>query len=259
MTFERLKARYQNGTKKGPATISLTGRGLPRVNLSLSGPLAKEADLTCGEKVHLSLGAGMDAGKILIERADDGVFTTRVLKGSAVLIDGGFIDAVGTVAQKKRSTTARVISAGVVEIDIPDFNAGDDDDIDEEGDEPDSASSSQPQKSHPSPRTAAPKGAKAETVNGITVDLTLDNESITFAGKALEVTTRQAKFIYLLARPRPAPVAVSFLINALWDGRPPGSATSAVTQMAADLQKALSPIGLNLNLVKGGGYQLKDL
>lgn len=62
----------------------------------------------------------------------------------------------------------------------------------------------------------------------------------------------------LLARPRPSPVAESFLIAALWDGKPPSTAADQLRTMASDLQKGLSPIGLNLNLVKGAGYQLKD-
>lgn len=242
MAFERLRVRQENGPKKGPAAISLTGRARPRVNLTLSGRLAQDAGLTRGGKVHLSLGTGADAGKIRIESAEDGAFTARLLNGGAVLVDGGFIEAIGTSAQKKRSTSARSISPGIVEVDIPAFGA------DEIGDD-----------ACPSPNSTRPKAhQKSKTVNGVAINLTLDDESVTFAGKTVEVTTRQARFIYLLARPRPTPVAVPFLTNALWDGKPPATALLSLKQMAADLQTALSPIGLSVNLVKGVGYQLKD-
>jgi DNA-binding response OmpR family regulator len=91
------------------------------------------------------------------------------------------------------------------------------------------------------------------------VDLTLDNENVSFKGKSIEVTTRQAKLVRLLARPRPAPVATSFLIGALWDGKPPQTAQKQIEEMTLDLQKPLKGIGLDLKLVKGVGYQLKDL
>jgi hypothetical protein len=63
----------------------------------------------------------------------------------------------------------------------------------------------------------------------------------------------------LLARPRPAPVAVSFLVGALWDGKPPAGAIKQIEEMTGDLKKGLAGLGLALNLVKGVGYQLKDL
>lgn len=117
----------------------------------------------------------------------------------------------------------------------------------------------------PRQKSVPPRGGGArsnntgETINGVLVDLTADEESVTFKGKSTEVTTRQAKFVRLLARPRPQPVAEAFLVGALWDGKPPQNATEQLRTMASDLQKGLSPIGLNLASVKGVGYQLKDL
>jgi DNA-binding response OmpR family regulator len=107
----------------------------------------------------------------------------------------------------------------------------------------------------------ARKGKSADEVflNGITIDLTDENESITFDGETVAVSPIEAKLVKILARPRPAAVGEAFLVGNLWDKPAPRNATEQLRQLCVgDLKKGLASIGLNLTAVKGVGYQLKD-
>ncbi len=106
------------------------------------------------------------------------------------------------------------------------------------------------------PAKAAPPAGKGETYHGVTIDFTEDDESVSFRGKTIEVTTRQAVLLKLLARPMPQPVAESFLIKACWHPVPKDAA-AMLRQTVDDLRSALVAIGLDLRAVKGVGYQIK--
>lgn len=264
MAFEKLEARAKSGRAGLPASMSLTARGArPAVMVSLTRELVEGAAFDSAAKFDALIGSGDDAGRIRIVQADEGVLTPRVLKAHSFLIDLGFVASIGTQPHPKMYTSARVIEAGVVEIDVPDFDAKDDDDADE-----DQAATSDREPETPVARPAPPQitalvrkaaSTKVESVNGVVIDFAQGRECVTFNGKTADVSARAARLVFLLARPRPTPVAASFLVNALWDGKPPGHAMATLQQIAADLQKNLSPIGLNLAVVRGVGYQLKDL
>ncbi|MGB3044165.1 MAG: helix-turn-helix domain-containing protein [Xanthobacteraceae bacterium] len=267
MAFEKLEAREKSGRGGLPASVTLTNRaaGRPAVLVSLTSTLVDGADLENVSKYDALIGTGDDAGKIRIVASPEGMLVPRVLKGRSLLLDLGFVAALGTTPQRKQFTTARVIENGVVEVDLPDFGADDDD----------AHASAEPLSEtrvdtppHQPARTAPVEvralvrkaaSAKAESVNGVQIEFADGRECVTFKGKSVDVSPRAAKLVWLLARPRPSPVATSFLVNALWDGKPPGSAMTTLQQIAADLQKNLSPIGLDLRVVRGVGYQLKDL
>ncbi len=103
------------------------------------------------------------------------------------------------------------------------------------------------------------KDADEVFLNGITIDQTDENESITFDGETVAVSALEAKLVKILARPRPAAVGEAFLVGNLWDKPAPRDATEQLRQLCAgDLKKGLASIGLNLASVKGVGYQLKD-
>lgn len=262
MAFERLEAREKSGRSGLPASVTLTNRtaGRPAVLVSLTSTLVDGANLETLSKFDALIGTGDDVGKIRIVAASEGMLTPRVLKGRSLLLDLGFVAALGTTPQRKQFTTARVIEKGVVEVDLPDFNGEDDAPLDTA--EVRGAVPPAPPARPAQPAAIAPArkaSAKAERVNGVLIELAEGRECVTFNGKSVEVSPRGARLVFLLARPRPSPVATSFLVNALWDGKPPGSAMTTLQQIAADLQKNLSPIGLDLRVVRGVGYQLKDL
>lgn len=252
MAFEKLELNTQSADNPLlPASMSLSKRGTrPAAKLSLLPAFAVEAGYKAKARYDILIGKDDDAGKLRIVAAEKGRIVAHTVERSGGLIFHlGYVPAIGTRPHKRVRTEARMVSPGCVEIDVPNFGSAVVDGQEE-----------------PTPVTAAApanggrrKEGGAKAVNGIFIDLTEDEESVTFRGKSTEVTTRQAKFVSLLARPRPQPVAEAFLVGALWDGKPPSNAVDQLKQMAADLQKGLSPIGLDLRTVKGVGYQLKDL
>lgn len=256
MAFELIVRRLPAGRKGLPATISLSGRteGRPALNIAMTKDFVQAAAFAAEGisgiiNVTAMVGTGDDAGKIRLKADADGINIGRIsAKSGALLLNLGFVEALGPDFRKKAYTTARVVSPGLVEIDVPAFAGADDDDDANEETAPPSARSP----------TGRKQPAAVSEINGVTIDSTLDNESVSFKGKSIEVTTRQAKFTFLLARPRPEPVAETFLVKQLWENSP-RDAAQQLRVIAADLQKALSTIGLNLLPVRGVGYQLKDL
>lgn len=257
MAFERLEVRVRPPAENSPASIGLSmwgtrRSGKPIAIVSLRQDIVEKAKLSAASRFHVFIGSGDDAGRLRLTAAADGIVPARVFKTTkAFFVNLGYVERIGGAPARKTPTEARVIADGTVEIDIPAF----------EFDTPAMAAPAQ----KPSAEKPAPTGgaAKKETatkpINGITIDLTPDSETVSFGGRSIEVTTRQARLVQLLARPRPAPVAESFLIGALWDGRPPPSSREQLLQIAHDLKGALAPIGLDLRTVKNVGFQLKDL
>jgi hypothetical protein len=266
MAFERLEVRNPSGAKGAPAAMSLSchgGSARPAALVALSKALCVEAGLSDKSKFDIFIGTDDDAGKLRIEAEKDGLVAPRALKGGGLLLNLGYVPVIGVEPCKKMPTEAAVIERGTVEVMIPDF----------EGDRPRMLPAPPADRAHHEKPAAAPAPAKGgatapkpakgagknvEHFNGITIDLTEDAETVSFREKSTEVTSRQAHLVKLLARPRPAPVASSFLIKELWGSSKPPQAEDALRNMCGDLQKALSPLGLALNVVKGVGYQLKD-
>ncbi len=251
MGFERLELRAESGRRGLPASVSLSchGGGRPAVIVALTAPLVREAAMMPADRLDALIGTGADAGKIRLQTSAAGLLKPRLLKADAFLLNLGFIAAIGAEPRRKVNTTARVIGPGLIEVDVPQFPADDDEDADEAVDVAATTAATVP--AAPPRRSARPSGG--ETINGVTVDLTSDAETVSFKGEMIEVTARGARLVRLLARPRPSPVAESFLVNALWEGKPPASAMTQLRELASDLAKGLAPIGLALNAVKGIG------
>jgi len=96
-------------------------------------------------------------------------------------------------------------------------------------------------------------------LKGITIDQTEGEESISFDGEGIAVSAVEARLVKILARPRPQTVSESFIIGNLWDkGKPPNASEHLRQLCIGDLKKGLAKLGLNLNYIKGVGYQLKD-
>lgn len=252
-----------------PAVMSICWRGKVQLacNVTLRKSLVDAAGLKSGCKVGVGLGSGDDAGKLAIRPSGDTHFALRAVRAGSLKFDFPAPRAFGGEARGASAAEATWDSqTGSVIVTIPA------DWLDDEAaaakpaallaaavapPQPPARGATTVMPTKPAPSSKA-KAAAGETFNGVTIDLSPDNESVSFGGSLIEVTTRQARFVSLLARPRPAPVALSFLVSALWDGKPPATAGDAVKQMAADLQVPLSSIGLDLKPVKGVGYQLKD-
>jgi hypothetical protein len=250
MAFERIELAVAKA--KAPAGITITQLG--KTVVALRKDIVARAGFKASGTFSAMVGTDDDHGKLRIVKDKDGVACARELKKTgAFFFNLGMVPAIGVTPHKQRAIEARLVDDGV-EFDIPP------DDGPKLLAPPEKMVAERPlqaiRESAPKPKdTPKPGGV---TFHGVTIDTTLDSESISFKGKSTEVTTRQAKLLQLLARPRPAPVAETFLIANLWDGKPPQTAADQLRTMADDLRAGLAPIGLSLNLVKGAGYQLKD-
>ncbi len=251
MAFERIELSLAKPKSSAGITITVHGKTVVAVRKDI---VAKAGFKANGTFTAL-LGTDEDRGKLQIVKDKDGVPCARELKKTgAFFFNLGMVPAIGTTPHKQQPIEARIVDDGI-EIDIPA----------DTGPRLLAAPTKTAPKAaeHEKPAPVTGGGARkkvdgADTVNGVSIDLTLDSETVSFKGASIEVTTRQAKLVRLLARPRPLPVASSFLIGALWDGKPPQNAQAQIVTMVGDLTALLKEIGLDLRLVKGVGYQLKD-
>ncbi|TGN90898.1 helix-turn-helix domain-containing protein [Bradyrhizobium yuanmingense] len=252
MAFERLTIAV--GKAKQPAGLSISARG--NTVVAVSAELIKQAGFKANASFAVLLGTEDDAGKLRIVHDPDGVPCAREFKRTgAFFFKLGMVPAIGTLQRKQQRTGARLVD-GAIEIDIPP----------DDGPKLLPAPSARSEASSQAPRAPAagpPKSAATRTTAGQTIgDVVInaaeDQESITFKGKSLAVSAREAKFLTILAKPRPNPVGTGFITDKLWDGRPPASAHVMLGQLVTDLKKSLPSIGLTVALVKGVGYQLKD-
>lgn len=252
MAFERLEVRVRPPAEKSPAAIGLSmwgarRSGKPIVIVSLHADLVEQARFDASSRFNVFIGTGDDSGKLRLSADPRGIVPARVFKTTkAFFVNLGYVEQIGSAPARKTPTDARVISPGTVEIDIPEFDF-----------EPEINYLPAPAK----PEATAPgKSGMGEIfLNGISIDLTDGEETITFDGEGIAVDPLEARLVKLLARPRPAPVAETFLIANLWDGKAPKNAPDIIRQLCAgDLKKGLAKLGLVLAPVKGVGYQLKD-
>ncbi|MCK1583233.1 response regulator transcription factor [Bradyrhizobium sp. 168] len=241
MAFERITIAV--GKTKQPAGLSISARG--NTVVAVSAELIKEAGFKANASFAVLLGTEDDAGKLRIMHDKDGVPCAREFKRTgAFFFKLGTVPAIGTLQRKQQRTAARLVDGGI-EVDIP----------------PDDGPKllAAPAKSSQAPtKPAAPKTSAGETFGNVVINAGDDEESITFKGKTVAISAREAKFLKILAKPRPNAVGLPFIIDKLWDGRAPSSAQVMVIALATDLKKSLPSIGLTVNHVKGVGYQLKD-
>lgn len=243
MAFERIAVAV--GKTKASAGITITQRG--KTVVALRKDLVAAAGFKAKDSFAALLGTDDDRGKLRIVRDAGGVACARELKKTgAFFFNLGLVPAIGTVPHKQRPTDARLVEGGI-EIVIP------------EDDGPKLLPP--PAKQEAPPAAPKQKGGRANEVflNGITIDLTDGEESVTFDGEGVAVSAIEAKLVKILARPRPAPVGESFIVGNLWDKGAPRDAAEQLRRICTgDLKISLRRIGLNLNAVKGVGYQLKD-
>ena len=246
MAFERIA--LQIGKIKSSAGITITQNG--KTVVALRKDIVSKVGFKAKDTFSALLGIDDDHGKLRIVADKAGVACARELKKTgAFFFNLGIVPAIGVTPHKQRPIEARVVDGGI-EIDIP---------------EDDGPKLLAPPKANGTAKAdggaPAGKGKQADEVflNGISIDQTDGEESVTFDGEGVAVSAQEAKLVKILARPRPQPVAEAFIIGNLWDKGAPRNAAEQLRQLCAgDLKKSLAKIGLNLNAVKGVGYQLKD-
>jgi hypothetical protein len=283
MAFERLEVQAKAGGRLGkPASVTLScvgGAKRPAACISLSEELRIAAGFFDTTKFDVLIGRGEDSGRLRLVASKYGIVKARVFKTTkAYFVNLGFVPEIGTVRAKRTPTDARVIEGGTVEIDIPDFDRGGDEDVVVKAPavktpaiqaasaiaaimaDPASTPADKKSANGKSGNGHAPAPAAdpmVETYNGVSIDFAEDDERVTFKSKTTEITAEQALLIRALARPRPTPVAEAFLISQVWKKSPPKYATEQLRAMTQELQKGLKPLGLELKKVPGVGYQLR--
>jgi hypothetical protein len=244
MAFERITIAV--GKTKQPAGLSISARG--NTVVAVSAELIKQAGFKANASFAVLLGNEEDAGKLRIVHDTNGVPCAREFKRTgAFFFKLGMVPAIGTLQRKQQRTGARLVDGGI-EVDIP------------PNDGPKLLPAPTPAKqAAPKPSAGDPaRASRGEVIGDVIINAVEDQESITFKGKSLAISDREAKLLKILAKPRPTPVGTGFITEKLWDGRPPASAHVMLGQLVTDLKKSLPSIGLTVSLVKGVGYQLKD-
>jgi hypothetical protein len=252
MAFEQLDVQTKSAGRL-PAAITLyrygnSGEHIPAgTAISLRSDLVEQAGFSPASLFNVFIGSGEDAGKLrLVQAANGKVKACFMKRTNAFFVRLGVVAAIGLEPCPRTEIQARVIERGTVEVDIPELVPAADQEAAEGN-------------------AQAGQAAKAPPVevfyHGITIDTTAGEETVTFDGEGIAVSAIEARLVLLLARPRPTPVAETFLIANLWGTKQaaPKNAAEQLRQLCAgDLKKGLAKLGLNLAPVPGVGYQLKD-
>jgi DNA-binding response OmpR family regulator len=115
----------------------------------------------------------------------------------------------------------------------------------EEGEEPAPAANG---KARRAPRKPAAVDVEhsVRQLKGVDVDLTGDNESITYRGKTMELSAKQARLLEPLVQAEGRFVDRDRLITAVWGRSAPATAESGITQLCDKLAEPLAAVGLQL-------------
>ena len=259
MGFQKLQSIVSAAAATAPVTVRLTKRAAVVIHIKKSF-IGGAADNALWTRADVSLGDGDDEGKLMIEPSASGLVAVAQLK-HAVTINIGRIDGIGPGPSKSHPAVANIFCDNIV-LTIPELpqveieevesdeadDAGQDETEDDESDDADDAGTD----------AAPPPAAKGETFGGVTIDLSDGDESIMNRGVMVEVTKRQAKLVYLLAKNRTTGCTRGFLLNALWDGAPPSHASDTLDSIIHDIAEVLAAAKLAV-VPKALGFKLVDL
>lgn len=248
MGFLKLQKIDSGAPGTAPVTVRLTKRATVVVQIKKRFFASFDDALWAFADVYI--GDGTDAGKLRIEPTKtSGLVKIAQLKHS-VSLNIGRVGLIGPGPSKSHAAVATMDGDAIV-LTIPDLPqvevaelddvSGDDDDADDDVAD-----------------CATLPAAKGETFGGVTIDLAEGSETVANRGVTAEVTKRQAKLVYLLAKNRVAGSTRAFLRAALWDGNPPGEADQVLTQIITDIADVLAPLKLAV-VPKGVGFKLVDL
>jgi hypothetical protein len=213
----------------------------------------------------LALGRDDNSGKVRIIRRKDktkAIAAPRQMKTGSLSFDFGHVASFGERGTLKAEAVAVIIDADTVEVTIPKFEYEDEVAEDNEEEEPEAAPAPKQLPAPARPPVAAPapeiqrRGVTKD--NGIEIDDRKDAEHITYRGKTMEITLRQAIFLSALAKAMPQAVDRNFLTSRIFGARPPTTASMVLDQINMDLSKALPEIGLQIKNIKGVGFALQE-
>lgn len=237
-----------------PATISLR-RGKNGVTCYVSVRLDTLRAIGGADKsgYDVLIGRDDDAGKMRVRVNKDGRATGRRMRG-VLIFNLGRVAGFPDQECDKQRCDAKAIGADTIEIALPQWGAlpAADEVADEEPVAPARAApvhtpavgNGVPQKSGSGPKVLK---------DGIALDLTFDDESISFKKKTMDLTTRQAAIAAALLRAMPNHVGRDFLCKNLLAEIPAHTREVSLDLIFRDLEKALSGVGLELKITKGVG------
>ncbi len=260
MGFQKLQSIDSGAPSTAPVTVRLTKRATVVVQVKKSF-IGDAASTPLWSRADVFLGDGADVGKLRIEPASDGLVAVTHLK-HGVNINVGRLAAVGPGPSKSHVATAALVN-GAIELTIPalpqvETSDAEADVEDEDADEDGPNYSADDDQEDEDTGAVAAVTANGETIDGVTIDLTEGCETVTARGLIVEVTKRQAKLVYLLAKNRTSGSTRAFLRSALWDGKEPAEADQVLTQIITDIADVLAPLKLAI-VPKGVGFRLVDL
>lgn len=90
------------------------------------------------------------------------------------------------------------------------------------------------------------------------VRVNLDYNSVTFAGKTVDLTGQQAELMHMLAVNMPRVVPMDRLIDGLWGiDNPKGNTHKHVMVVVCQVRRAIAELGLRIRNDYGVGYALE--
>lgn len=253
--FRRLEINNIGPTRvKFPASIvaSVHYKGTyPIVVIGIRKILTETLNWKNGEKIQILLGEDEDKGKLQIVRdisATKGP-AIKTMKKGGVTISIGYREELTKVPRQKVQIFARKIDEDTIEIDLPDWSKDTAD-----------VSNKSVTTAYKEP-TLPPQSPSKPPIhfNGVTISTEKEKESVTFKGKSVEVSSRQAQFISLLARTMPKHVAEIFIIDTLWGSKKQPNTESVLKQIKDSCVYDLEPLSLTVVYTKGVGYALKEI
>lgn len=230
--------RLRSFVRKGQAV------SLPTFSVAMKKTFSQLVGWQRLDPVALQVGDGEHAGRIRIVRgAVNAIAKVRIAKGSIVL-NFGHVPAFGNETRPTYPVDARVVDPDTVEIVMPDWSVATPHGVSASGpsgDEIDGLDDEDGDDDH----TRAPPIQQVE-VKGVTITFDKDDERLSFGGREIEVTTRQAKFLAALAVEMPRAVNERSIISRVWGDTPPLRAVDVIEQMRKDLVQPLSDLGLDI-------------
>ncbi|XUM25079.1 DUF6551 family protein (plasmid) [Bradyrhizobium oligotrophicum S58] len=116
-----------------------------------------------------------------------------------------------------------------------------------------------PQPVMPAAAGAAPAASRAETINGVTIELASGGEGVSFGGRFQMLAPHQAKLVRVLARAMPSPIGLPTAAAKYFGAAVPAGAPEKIRAMATSLKPLLVNVGLELKDIRGVGLQLREL
>lgn len=267
MAWEELEARINVRKDIKPATVSLSRRANSQrlcFYVTLRRDLSESLGWKEKEGVGLQIGKGEDAGRARIVRGSKReVGKVKMSRFGVFRFDFGSVEALGSQQRKAAPCDARKIDENTVELVLPDWSETE---VEDDATAPtprraaagaEIASKSKPGNAPPSkPKTSQQRDVI--TLQGITIDLTEDDESITSGEVTMEITDRQAAFFDALMGGMPSPIGRDFLCKRVFGLASARSMQSDVQldMIAADAKAIAAKIGLEVKTIKGIGYAL---